>query len=139
VTNRRPDGRFLPGNGQEHGPGWGGPAKGAGQHPARPFGPGNPTRNRTGRTDPARKAHREAREAARTDREQKLQDVLFRLAIEADNPAVQVDASVAWLNRHEGLPVARTVNLNVDDDLRAMTDAELAAEVAALNEIIRSL
>jgi hypothetical protein len=66
-----------------------------------------------------------------------LSDHLFILATTAESEAVQVAAASAWLNRHEGMPVACPVDLNTDD-IRNLTDAELAAEAAALGCVIRT-
>ena len=76
-----------------HGAGWGGPAKGAGNHDA---GPGRP-----------RKEAAEVIAMAKEARSAALKDQLLTLAFEAEREETQLQASVAYLNREEGMPVAR--------------------------------
>ena len=60
-------------------------------------------------------------------------DVLFDLGSTEDVPPLaRVRASEAWLNRHEGMPIARNVTLAVDD-VRALSDDALVAEFARLS------
>src|SRR6202000_10689 len=122
------------GNGQEHGPGWGGPAKGAGAGPAEPFTADTPTRERLpgGKGDLVKLSERADRKERDAENAQILKDHLAQLAVGAEAEITRVRATEAWLNRHEGMPVARNINLNVDD-VRALSDADLAAELARLD------
>lgn len=112
------------GNGVGHGPGcgpgWGGPARGAGSAASRApaFQQGN--QRALGPHD-----------MGRARRRQRLMDELFRLAFTAESEEVQLSAAVAWLDRFEGKPVARSVNVS-PDALMALDDAALAAVVADL-------
>lgn len=100
---------------ESRGPGWGGPARGAGTASlkAPKFGPGN--RNAAGPHDMT--GHR---------RRQELLDKLETLAFTAENEDTQLYAAVAWLNRVEGKPLARIANLE-QGDVSALDDAALAA------------
>lgn len=118
------------GNGPGHpgstGDGWGGEAKGASavSQEHTPFQPGN-----TMNTLP-RNPDRAAVNAARAD---ELMDNLYRLATKAEREETQVSATTAWMNRVQGMPIARNVNVNADD-LSALDDAALEqrrADVAA--------
>ena len=53
-------------------------------------------------------ATREARVAA-------VKEMLLGIAIDGTTEANKIAAATAFLNREEGLPVARNVNLNADD------------------------
>ena len=89
------------GNGAGHGwgkgPGWDGPACGAGRKAvkAAPFSAGN-------------QAAAAGHNLSRSQRRQALLDMLAELAFTADSDEVRVAAIVAWLNRFEGRPVAIT-------------------------------
>ena len=118
-------GRFPKGNGSGRGGpakghGWGGPPKGA-----------STTRIKLG--DPegiqalSNDAEIKARAAARAET---LLDHLFHLAMKGEREETQLAASVAYLNRVEGMPVARNLNQTVGDASQ-MTDDELAAIAAA--------
>jgi hypothetical protein len=111
-----------PSNGAGKGDGWGGPAKGAGSGPAKPFTAGNATRVafHTGHGDPAKAKKRHALATEREARLAQLKDHLADLGLNADRQETQVSAIVAYLNREEGLPVAMNKNLNA-----AMTFEEL--------------
>ncbi len=130
---RKPTSGTRHGNGQEHGDGWGGPAKGASKGDAKPFTADTPTRQTipNGRGDPAKMAARRSQKELDAERAQLLKDHLFTLATKAESEMVQKSASEAWLNRHEGMPIARNVNLNVDD-VRGLSDEAIAAELASL-------
>lgn len=112
-------GRFPPGNGAGKGDGWGGPAKGAGGPPIKP---GDPDGIQAMSNDPEVKA-----KAA--DRAEELKDHLYKLALKAERQETQLAATVAYLNRAEGMPIARTVTATVADP-NSLTDAELAAIAA---------
>ena len=83
------------------GDGWGGPARGAGStapmHP--PFEPGN---------DVAAGFHDMSGEQVAA----RLKEELFDIATKAKREDTRVTASVALLNRIEGMPVARNLNIN---------------------------
>lgn len=100
---------------ESRGAGWGGPARGAGRTAAKApiFKTGN--RKAVGPHDMS--GHR---------RRQELLDKLEMLAFTADSEEVQLTASVAWLNRVEGKPITRTVNIELGD-ASALDDAALAA------------
>jgi hypothetical protein len=110
------------------GDGWGGPAKGPGTtaKPAPQFAKGNT----------ASVGHA-PRPQSTVDRAQALKDHLFTLAQSAERQETQVQAAKAWLDRHEGLPLARTLNHNTDD-LAALDDQSLADRRAALERAIGS-
>ncbi len=107
------------GNGSGKGESWGGAARSPGEPkglranklmPA-PFAPGNQ----------AAASSRRGAEAA-----QALKDHLFDLARNAERQETQVTAAVAWLNRHEGTPIARNINLT-PDDVSVLDDGTLTA------------
>lgn len=117
------------------GDGWGGPAKGPGNgNPRQNFagGGGNDrvmdSRASRAPGEPSKYATDKERAEARA---RELKDHLYHLARRAEREETQVRATEAWLNRHEGMPVARNVNLNVNDAER-LTDDELRAELARL-------
>jgi len=100
------------GNGAGKGDGYGGPARAPGdkQNLRTPFEPGNQVTH-----------VRRGPEAA-----QALKDHLFALATTAERQETQVTAAVAWLNRHEGTPIARNINLT-PDDVTVLDDGTLTA------------
>ena len=109
-------GRFPKGNGS----GRGGPPKGASTTRIKP---GDPDGIQALSND----AEIKARAAARAEA---LLDHLFHLSLKAQREETQLAASVAYLNRVEGMPVARNINQTVGDASQ-MTDDELAAIAAA--------
>ena len=127
-----------PGTRHGNGPGWGGPAKGAGSGPAKAFTADDPNRVTGVPGDPKKMAARRDQKVIDTERAQLLKDVLFDLGSTEDVPPLaRVRASEAWLNRHEGMPIARNVTLAVDD-VRALSDDALVAEFARLSGSIGS-
>ena len=109
------------------GDGWGGPAKGASEHiPAPQFEPGN--QSAVGHAGP---------NLSGIEKAQALKDHLYKLATRAEREETQVRAAEAWLNRHEGSPVARTVNYN-STDVTALDDRALADRRAELERDIGS-
>jgi hypothetical protein len=89
-----------------NGAGWGGPAKGAS---TSRFGRGDdklPMQGKAWTADVVRE--REARLAA-------LKDKIFDLANTAEREETQLAAAVAYLNREEGLPVARQLTATTDE------------------------
>jgi hypothetical protein len=113
--------------------GWGGPAKGAGARPASPFTADTPTRVTVscGRGDPLKLAARMERQAIDAAVAQTLMDSLIALALTADTDTVKIWAAEAWLNRVEGLPVARVVSATTDN-LRTLSDDALRSELALI-------
>src|SRR4051794_38042075 len=107
-----------PTSGTRHGSGsgWGGDAKGAGTGgPARAFATGNKeAAGHAGHDKPALQARAERIEA--------LNDKLFVLAMTADKQETQMQAAVHLLNRLEGCPVQRNVNVELVDP-KELTDA----------------
>lgn len=112
------------------GAGHGGPARGAGWG-----GPARPQRQFQGseggralvahRTDPGSRAKRLRRAA-------EMEDVLYDVASNPEVPEMaRITAADKLLNRIEGLPVARNLNINGSaEDLARLTDADLARIVA---------
>ncbi len=102
-----------------NGAGWGGPARGASTSRIKP---GDPDGIQTMSND----AEVKARAAQRVEA---LKDHLFGLATKAERQETQLAAAVAYLNRVEGMPIARTVTATVADP-NSLTDADLAAIIA---------
>lgn len=109
------------GNGVGKGDGWGGPAKGASTAPR--FRKGVTSEAQAMRHDPEVKA-------TAAERVETLKDHLYKLATTAQREETQLAATVAYINRVEGTPIARTVTSTVADPSK-MTDAELAAIIGA--------
>lgn len=120
MPKRRPSTAFPKGNGAGKGDGWGGPARGASASRIRP---GDPEGIQAMSNDADVKA-----EAAR--RADELRDHLYHLALNAERQETQLAASVAFLNRAEGMPVARHLTANVADPSQ-LSDADLAAIATA--------
>lgn len=110
---------FGKGNGAGKGDGWGGPARGAS---ASRIKPGDPEGIQAMSNDQDAKA----RQAERSER---LRNHLYTLGLTAARQETQVAAAVAYLDRTEGKPVQRNVNLNTGDPSQ-LTDADLAAIAA---------
>lgn len=108
-----------------NGAGWGGPARGAS---ASRIKPGDPDGIQAMVNDPDVKAKAAARVEA-------LKDHLFGLATGAERQETQLAAAVAYLNRVEGMPIARTVTATVADP-NSLTDADLAAIVASGGKVV---
>ncbi|MHB1770093.1 MAG: hypothetical protein ACYCPH_03425 [Minisyncoccota bacterium] len=89
------------GNGSS-GPGWGGPARGAGngspRHKFTEPGPGRGYYSIAGEV----RAEQHARHA------EEMREILYDIAHTAQEPNLQIQAAVHLLNRIEGLPVAKT-------------------------------
>ena len=93
------------GTGPGAGVGLGGPAKGASGKPAIPFHSAHPARiNGTTPEISAAKAEKDAADAIKA---QALKDHIFTLATNAAEQTTQLSASIAWLNRHEGMPTQK--------------------------------
>jgi hypothetical protein len=105
---------FKPAKGAGKGDGWGGPARGAGQGgPARRFTARSATRH-AGAGDPAKVAARAARSAAEQARVERLIAQIGDLALNAEREETRVSATVAALNRLEGMPRQRNETANFD-------------------------
>jgi hypothetical protein len=115
------------------GSGWGGPAKGAHTHSPGSVQPGE-IRNPQGRFAMTAERQRERAEAKAKAKE--LKDHIYGLALTADREETQLAASIAWLNREEGMPVARNLNLNATVTSE-LGDDELIARRAELERAIR--
>jgi hypothetical protein len=115
---RRGKGAGKPGGA---GKGWGGEAKGASA--SRFTSEPQPMQGKAWTADVVR--DREARLAL-------LKDHLFNLATSADRQETQLSAAVAYLNREEGMPIARSVTTTVDD-VSQLSDLDLATEIARLD------
>ena len=102
-----------------NGAGWGGPAKGASTSRIKP---GDPDGIQAMSNDADVKARAQQRIEA-------LKDHLFSLATGAQREETQLAAAVAYLNREQGMPIARTVTATVADP-NSLTDADLAAIIA---------
>lgn len=95
------------------GPGWGGPPSGIparGQAPA--FAKGN--KAAAGKRDPVKTARNRRRKQAKADRIARLTHYLEDLAYESQSEGTRLAATVAALNRLEGLPTATNLNKNVE-------------------------
>lgn len=114
------------GHGWGRGPGWGGPARGAGSRAAKaaPFTAGN-------------RAAAGEHNMSRSQRRQALLDMLFNLARTADSEEVQLAAIVAWLNRVEGEPVVQAIHIH-SDDLDTLDDVSLEQRLRLLKDHIET-
>lgn len=121
------------------GPGWGGPAKGAGVGgPAVPFTadspllhtmPGGPgVLGAVG--DPVKKLNREEKAAITERRADAAWARMDDMVGDPTHPSHYL-AVRETLNRVDGMPVARNINLTVND-MSALSDADLDAEIARL-------
>ncbi len=112
------------------GVGWGGPANGPGSS-APSFV--DSLENRIGGVaplDPQVRQSKAEREAMRLEQAEAVKDEIYRIATNGVREADRVNAGVAFLNRIEGMPVAR--NLNLNGELGHLSDAELAEREAWL-------
>lgn len=118
-----------------HGNGSGlyGPAKGAGiggaKRPA--FEPGNKAAAGADHSDV------EQTRQAKAAKAETLKNHLYTLATTAEREDTQVRAAEAWLNREEGMPVARNITV-ATDDLSQLDDDALARRQAELEARLRS-
>lgn len=130
------------GDGRRGNGGWGGPAKGAGRGDGipRPWTKDTPTlTTKPGHHPEITPAKLSRMERAARDQEQadQMRANLVQLALHGKTENARVAASVAVLNRLEGMPLARNVNLNVND-ASSLTDDEIAAELNALTSRARA-
>lgn len=115
------------GNGVGKGDGWGGPAKGGGGNPLKPFTADSPTRVTHIITDGI-PAPLSDRKAIRRQRTEQLEQILYDIAGQSDRDETRVSAAVRLHAIYNGQPVARNLNINVDD-ISNLSDAELRAEL----------
>jgi len=118
---------YGPSSGESKGDGWGGPAKGAGRvaDPRAPlFGHGN-------------KIAAGPHDMSGADTARRMKAHIERLAFEAAREETQLSAAIAWLDRHEGKPIARNLNMDADD-LAALDDGALDARRTALEAELRA-
>ena len=107
-----------------------GEAQGSGAGgPAQPFKPGNDVA--AGRAPPD-----ETRLAARAKQAETVKDRLYTIATTGLHEMTQIAAGREFLNRVEGLPVARTIQLNTDD-ASELDDAALERRAAELEASLR--
>lgn len=107
------------GNGVGKGDGWGGPATGNERvepNRAAPFQPGNTMGTRPRSMDHSERLH-------------ELREHLYRLAKTAEREETQLSATIALMNRLEGMPIARNINFNSEDPA-SLDDAALARIIA---------
>ncbi len=104
-----------------NGAGWGGPAKGipASADTASKFEPGNKAALPAGERASVMQRTRATRDA--------MIAVYERIAAdETAPPMAQITAADKWLDRHEGKPIARMVNMT-PDDVSVLDDGTLAS------------
>lgn len=116
----------MPARGVGRGDGWGGPARGA--HISTPYGPFSAD-HQPPPPDPAERAERRRLAAEKQARIDQLIENLGDLALNAEREETRVSATVAALNRLDGLPVATNKNLNAE-----VTLEDLVKQAAGLRE-----
>lgn len=103
----------IPAKGVGKGDGWGGPARGnAGDRPATPTP--HTAEMRAILKDPIAMAERKILREAKADRIEQLIDHLCDLGLNAEREETQASATVAALNRLEGMPKQKNENVNVE-------------------------
>ena len=133
MAGKRPPGpgrghRIKQGNGPEsggpaNGPGWGGPASGS---------PAGGTENLTMRNYKS-VGERVAQRQSREERVAEANEKLTHLMRGAELETTQLAAAVALLNRLEGLPVARNLNMQVN----ALDNLDIGQKRAILGALDR--
>lgn len=112
-----------------NGDGWGGPAKGSSASPAaKPFTAASETRVTHPTTDGTMPPLTD-RKALRRYRTEQLEQILFNIAETSDRDETKVSAAFRLHAIYNGQPVARNLNVNVDD-IANLSDDELRAELA---------
>jgi hypothetical protein len=118
-----------------NGAGRGGPAKGAGWGgPKRepiPFTADSETRvtNATDDNhDPVEQTYRKDRRSVRRARTERLENILFDIAESAKSDETKVSAATKLHAIYNGQPVARNINLSIDD-ISELSDDDLRAEL----------
>jgi hypothetical protein len=114
----------MPAMGGGWGPGWGGPAKGAGS-PSRPFTADSPTRNiGYGDRSPEGIAERKRVTAEQEERKEQMIEMLEGLALNPKTDVrVRIIAAVKALDRLAGKPVVRTENQTASPSLEELIRA----------------
>lgn len=87
-----------------------------------------------GAPPPEMRARKAVREMSRAEQAERMKDILADLAENADTAFAQITAASAFLDRVEGKPVARQINLN--QDVSGKTDAELLDDIAKLQAAV---
>ena len=126
LIRARREAAGLPPLGRGNGMGWGGPAKGRGQRGNEGRGGGRP-----------KKEVAEARAAARSERTEALEGILWDLAFNAEQEMLRLHAACALIERWEGKPVKRVAAEVQPRPFAHLSDAELEsllAETAAAAE-----
>jgi hypothetical protein len=114
------------------GSGWGGPSQGA----HRPEGEFSLADVGNTRAMVTLSSERQRELQERRAKAKALKDHIYFLAENADREETQLAAAVAWLNREEGMPVARNININATATSE-LNDHELQARRAELERAIR--
>lgn len=104
------------GNGAGKGDGWGGPARGAAVD----------RKDRAPAFEAGHTLSQGSHDMSGTEKVRLLKEHLYRLATEAQREETQIAAATAWLDRHEGKPIARNVNMT-PGDVSLLDDGTLAA------------
>lgn len=118
---------YSPPRGVGKGPGWGGPARGSGGD-GRLYGPlTKDIRDKAVavRKDPIAMAERRKFKRSQEERIDQLIGNLGDLALNADRQETQVSATIAALNRLDGMPKQKTENLNIEMSFEEMVKASL--------------
>ena len=121
TPKKKHSGGFARGGAAHAGPpkgeGWGGPAKGAGS--SAPVGP-KPENMRgaqgLGPPTPTMRETKRLRDLAKEEAEMIMREKLFTLGQAAEREETQLSAAVAFLNRSEGMPIARQLTAEVDKE-----------------------
>jgi hypothetical protein len=124
--------QFKPPGGYGTGPGWGGDARGAGRGGQFSLQKsGEPNRFLTPRTE-QQIAEREERKR----RSEEMKKIIYDLAHNADREETRLNAARAYLDREEGMPVSRNLNINANSEVAEMDDNELARRRLELERAI---
>lgn len=111
------------------GPGWGGPAKGAGKGgKAKPFTADSETR--VTHSGPA--APLSDRKALKRLRSEQLEDMLFDIAQTTERDDTKISAITRLHAIWNGQPIAKNINV-AKDDLAALSDDEINAELERIS------
>ena len=126
-TPRNPGSGKPPCNGPATGAGWGGPARGAGNGNSRSvITPENTADLAALHGTP----EVEAKRARRIATAEELKGVLSEIALDGDAPHLaRIQAADKMLNRIEGMPVQRNLNINADAD---RSPDDIASELDAI-------
>jgi hypothetical protein len=116
-------------NGPGQGDGWGGPARGSGHGSERGVFNCETSRAAVAKQHANREAGLMSKADIRRQRTEELEAILYRLAVGAEREETQISAAVKLHAIYNGQPVARNLNVQVDD-VSQLTDDELRAELA---------